>query len=361
MSQPVFTAPPPDLPQTVVPVMFSERSYLLIALAISGAFGLIALPTGLLPRSFTNLHEALLLCLNAVLIFQIQFWLHFWLRYHPSRVQHWFSAQPLWTDRTLRAGLTVGLVTGYSIGRYYLDSYFHIRLDNSSLLLVLILAQIVAIVGLSFQLGIELVERSRHLTLEVELLKREQLQARFESLKQQLSPHFLFNSLSTLSGLVHEEPDAAEQFIGEMAHVYRYLLQHGEQPAVPLRDELAFARSYTYLLQMRFGEGVRLEGDLPADVLDRQLPPLALQLLVENAVKHNALSHRQPLVIRIEFVAPATLRVCNPRRPRLTAGASNGTGLSNLTNRVRLLNQQKLLIEQTAEEFCVLVPLPPLA
>jgi hypothetical protein len=352
------TPPLPGTTQVEAPVMFSGRAYLLITLAISVAFGLIALPTGVLPRSFNDIDEALLLCLNAILIFQIQFWLHFLLRYQPSVVQRWFARRPLRTNRALRAGLTFLLVSCYSVVRYYLDIYLHIQLDHNPLFLVLTLAQVVTLVGLSCQLGIELVESSRYLTLENEALKREQLQARYDSLKQQLSPHFLFNSLSTLSGLIYDEPAAAEQFVDEMAQVYRYLLRHGEQLAVPLRDELAFVRSYTYLLQMRFGEGITLEIDLPEQVLDRLLPPLALQLLVENAVKHNTVSQRRPLVITIALATPDQLRVCNPRYPRLAPETSSGTGLRNLTNRIRLLNQQRLLVEQTHDEFCVSLPLP---
>jgi hypothetical protein len=355
----VSTPPRFSLPQTVVPVMFSGRAYLRIALAISVVFGLMALPTGVLPRSYATGGEAVLLCLNAILIFQVQFWLHYLLRYRRSEVQRWFARQPFRASWMLRAVLTTLLVTGYSLCRYSLDTYLHMRLEHTSLGLVLVLAQVVTVVGLACQLGIELVERSRYLTLEIEALKREQLQARYESLKQQLSPHFLFNSLSTLSGLIQEEPEAAGQFVEEMAKVYRYLLKHGEQTTVPLRDELSFVRSYTYLLQMRFGDGIALHIDLPEAVLGRLLPPLALQLLVENAVKHNTVSYHQPLVLHIDFVAPALLRVRNPRRPRLAPTASSGTGLSNLTNRIRLLNQQRLLIEQTPTEFCVLVPLPP--
>jgi sensor histidine kinase YesM len=364
MTQPVprtlssLATPRLGLPQLVVPVMFSERAYLLIALAISVVFGLIALPTGVLPRNYATIDEALLLCLNAILVFQIQFWLHFLLRYHPSAVQRWFARQTLLTDRVLRSVLTALLVTSYSIGRHYLDAYLGIRLDKPSLPLLLTLAQVITVVGLACQLGIELVERSRYLTLEVESLKREQLQARYDSLKEQLSPHFLFNSLSTLSGLIYDEPAAAEQFVSEMALVYRYLLRHSEQAAVPLREELAFVRSYTYLLQMRFGEGLRLCIDLPPQVLERPVPPLALQLLVENAVKHNTVSRHQPLAITICLASPDQLRVCNPRHPRLAPEVSTGTGLRNLTNRIRLLHQQRLLVEQTDQEFCVLLPLP---
>jgi sensor histidine kinase YesM len=352
-------APPRlGLPQMVVPVMFSQRAYLLIALAISLVFGLIALPTGVLPRTYATMGEALLLVGNAILIFEIQFWLHFLLRYHPSAVQRWFARQSLLTDRGLRALFTALLVSSYSVGRYYLDAYLGINLDQSSIALLLTLAQVVSVVGLSCQLGIELVERSRYLAMEIESLKREQLQARYDSLKQQLSPHFLFNSLSTLGGLIYDEPAAAERFVNEMAHVYRYLLRHGEQMAVPLHEELAFVNSYAYLLQMRFSEGLQVHVDLPPEVLDRKLPPLALQLLVENAVKHNTISHRQPLVITINLAGAEQLRVCNPRYPRLSPEATSGTGLSNLTNRIRLLHQQRLLVEQTDHEFCVLLPLP---
>ncbi|MBJ6145331.1 sensor histidine kinase [Hymenobacter sp. BT559] len=351
-------APRRGLPQLVVPVMLSQRAYLLIALAISLVFGMIALPTGVQPRSYATPGEALLLCLNAVLVFEIQFWLHFLLRYRPSAVQRWFARQSLLVDRGLRAALTALLVTGYSLGRHYLDARLGIAFNQPSLPLLLTLAQIVSVVGLSCQLGIELVERSRYLAQEVETLKREQLQARYESLKQQLSPHFLFNSLSTLSGLIYDEPAAAERFVNEMAQVYRYLLRHGEQMAVPLHEELAFVRSYAYLLQMRFGEGLEVHVDLPPEVLGRPLPPLALQLLVENAVKHNTVSRRQPLAISISLASADQLRVCNPRYPRLSPEASSGTGLSNLTTRIRLLHQQRLLVEQTDHEFCVFLPLP---
>lgn len=341
-----------------MPPLYSGRTYLLVTLSITLAFGLLLLPGSLLARPHTTVGQAVLFFLNPIILFELLFGLNYVLRYRDGRLQQWLGRQPArasWAGRFL---LTITLLSGYAVGRYYLDEWLGTHLDSAPLLVHIIQALLGSIIGFSFLLGIEQAASSRHLTLEIESLKRAQLQARYESLKQQLSPHFLFNSLSTLSGLVHEEPDAAERFIGEMARVYRYLLLHGEQPAVPLRAELAFARSYTYLLHTRFGEGLRLQVEVPDAILDRVLPPLALQLLVENAVKHNTLSYREPLVIRIDFVAPATLRVCNPRRPRLAAEASSGQGLRNLTNRVRLLNQQQLLLEQTAEVFCVLLPLP---
>jgi len=344
--------------KAVVPVMYSARTYLLITLAISLSFGVLALPSGLIPRKHVTVTDAVIICANTVLAFQIQFLLQYLLRYHPNPVQHWFSRQSRRVDRLLRAILTGLMVTSYFVIRRYIDPILGIALDDNSLLLIVSLAQLITAVGISCQLGVELSEQSRALILENEALRREQLQARYDSLKEQLSPHFLFNSLSTLSGLVYDEPAAAEQFIEEMAKVYRYLLQHGEQATVSLRDELGFVRSYTYLLQMRFGDGISIKMDLPPHVCDRLIPPLALQLLVENVVKHNVVDYLQPLVIHIEFVAPDILLVRNAYCPRLSSGGSNGVGLNNLANRIRLLTQQELLVEQTPTEFRVLVPLP---
>ncbi|MGI4867549.1 MAG: sensor histidine kinase [Janthinobacterium lividum] len=365
MNQPLgsATGSPPSLPkpgtaQEDAPVLFSRRTYLRITLAISVAFAMLLLPASILPRPHTTVGQALRLFVDAILLFEVQFVLNYWLRYRPNPVQRWFSRHSVWNDRLLRAVTTAVVFSGYILGRYYLDFYTGLRLSTNSLLSTMVVAQILAAVGLAFQFAIEQVESSRYLAFENESLKREQLQARFESLKQQLSPHFLFNSLSTLGELIYDDPVAAAQFVEEMAQVYRYLLRHGEQAAVPLREELCFLQSYAYLLEMRFGEGIQLVIDLPATIQERLVPPLALQLLLENAVKHNTVSRRQPLAIRVDFVAPATLRVRNTRRPRLTPERSSGVGLANLTNRVRLLNQQSLLVEQTASEFLVYLPLP---
>ncbi|GAB3638213.1 hypothetical protein GCM10027422_38030 [Hymenobacter arcticus] len=350
--------PRPGTAAAQAPVVFSRRTYLLITLAVSIAFGVLVLPSAILPRTHTNVGEVLLIFLNTVLIFEVQFGFHYLLRYSHNPVQRRLNRQSGRANRLLRLLFIVLGTSVYAMFRHYFDWRLGIRLDNNPPGVILAVVLIVTMVGASFQLAIEMVENSRYLALENELLKREQLQARYESLKQQLSPHFLFNSLSTLGELIHDEPDAAALFVEEMAQVYRYLLHHGEQAAVPLHEELRFVRSYMYLLQMRFGAGIQLHIDLPAAIQHRLVPPLALQLLLENAVKHNTVSRRQPLVIDLDFVAPATLRVRNTRSPRLTPEPSSGTGLRNLTNRVRLLNQQTLLVEPTAADFFVYLPLP---
>lgn len=284
---------------------------------------------------------------------------HLVLRYSRNSAQYWLDRQSPRFNSGFRVGLSVLVALTYMFGFYYYDNVIKgLYKPNDSVPSTLIVALLFALISTGLQLAIEATEQSRFLALENEMLKQEQLQARYEGLKHQLSPHFLFNSLSTLSGLIHDEPAAAGQFVEEMSSVYRYLLRYGERNAVPLREELAFLHSYVYLLKMRFGQGLELQLQLPENIYERLLPPLALQLLVENAVKHNALTRRQPLTITIEFQAPATLVVRNTHRPRLTPEPSSGVGLSNLTTRIWLLHRQELLVDNADGIFSVYVPLP---
>ncbi len=156
---------------------------------------------------------------------------------------------------------------------------------------------------------------------EAEQLKKENLQSQLDSLKAQINPHFLFNSLSTLSSLVQEDPKQAERFIEELASVYRYLLQTNDQPLITLEQELNFIRAYFHLLQMRFGRTIELDIAVDERYYEFLLPPLTLQLLVENAVKHNtALLHR-PLLIRMYTDEALNLFVLNNLQKRVLTGA----------------------------------------
>jgi two-component system LytT family sensor kinase len=287
----------------------------------------------------------------------VQMSANFFLRYGNNPLRRWLDYRPLWVNILLRVGAILAVSALVSIILYYVKQYANSR-SEQHLLSGLAGSQIFAFIILAVQVAIETLERSYFVSTENEHLKQEQLAARYEGLKQQLSPHFLFNSLSTLGNLIHEAPDAAEQFVEELAEVYRYSLQHGEKTAVPLSEEVAFLRSYFYLLRMRFGESLDLQINLPAAVLGRPIPPLALQLLAENAVKHNTFTRKLPLHIGIEFQAPATLLVRNTWQPRPAAAPSSGVGLSNLTNRLRLLHHQELLVEKLTDEFRVYVPLP---
>jgi two-component system LytT family sensor kinase len=191
-----------------------------------------------------------------------------------------------------------------------------------------------------------------------EQLETEKLQAQLAALKHQVNPHFLFNSLSILSSLVHVDADLSEQFIEQLALAYRYTLEQQAHDLVPLATEVEFIQAYTFLLKIRFESQMEVQLDIPAAELPRyQVAPLTLQLLVENAVKHNQMSDEQPLHVSIglegnDLVVRNTLR----RRPAAPA-TSTGVGLPNIVNRYRLLTPRPVHVAEAAGEFVVRIPL----
>jgi len=196
--------------------------------------------------------------------------------------------------------------------------------------------------------------------MRVERLERRRAEAELASLKAQVDPHFLFNSLNTLGHLITRDAARGRAFCDGLAEVYRYVLASRERDLVPLADELAFARTWERLLALRFGAGVALhvEPALEAAARDphRQVPPLALQTLLENAVKHNRLGDDAPLVVTMGMDADdGCVRVDNLVAPRLGSVASPGVGLANLDERCRLLTGRGLAIER-GNAFTVRVP-----
>ncbi|KAA9042095.1 hypothetical protein FW778_08780 [Ginsengibacter hankyongi] len=197
----------------------------------------------------------------------------------------------------------------------------------------------------------------RKIELENEVLKRENLNASYESLKQQVNPHFLFNCLNTLAFLTKRNPDQAIDFISELSSVYRYMLVHQDKKNVTLRDEIKFLKSYLYLLKIRFGEAIITEITLPEELLNYSMPSNTLQLLIENAVKHNALSIQKPLSISIYaennyLTVQNNLRSKNGQLP-----SSHLVGLNNISNRYLLLKGKDIIIKKTDEQFIVLLPI----
>ncbi len=192
---------------------------------------------------------------------------------------------------------------------------------------------------------------------EKEDLLRLNLLAQYDSLKQQVNPHFLFNSLNSLSALIASDPPKAEQFVEEMSGVYRYLLQSSRDELATLGAELEFVRSYLHLLKTRFGEALRVNVNVPAHYFDRQIPPLTLQLLIENAVKHNEVSAAHPLQLYLDIAPGERLRVANNLQPKTVSVPSEKIGLANIMAKYRLLHQPEVDVQNTGEDFIVLLPL----
>ncbi|MCI4666572.1 MAG: histidine kinase [Bacteroidia bacterium] len=204
---------------------------------------------------------------------------------------------------------------------------------------------------------------NQSLTVEKQMLELEAAQqekeiiiAQFETLKNQVNPHFLFNSLNVLSSLVHEDPDLAESFISKLTRIYRYVLDLKEETLVSLEKELNFANSYFFLQQIRFGNNLQLYIEVPEIKKQNMLPPLSLQLLMENAVKHNIISKDKPLKIEL-FLDGEELVVKNNFQVRTEKEHSTGIGLSNLRERYRLLTDRKPSFEREGESYVARIPL----
>lgn len=180
--------------------------------------------------------------------------------------------------------------------------------------------------------------------------------AQFESLKNQIDPHFLFNSLNVLSSLIEENPDAAQRFTTSLAKVYRYVLDQRNKELVPVEEELSFARTYMELLRMRFEDSITF--DLPASVADPEgkVVPLSLQLLLENAVKHNIVSEQRPLHIRI-FIEGNELVVENSLQKKEVLSERKGVGLRNIVERYAILTDRQMTIRETESQFMVRLPI----
>lgn len=192
---------------------------------------------------------------------------------------------------------------------------------------------------------------------EVETLSKARLQAQLDALRQQVNPHFLFNSLNSLISLIEEDPQQAGAFAEELSSVYRYLLRSNEASLVPLASELDFVQSYYHLLRTRHGDALTLVTHIQPGAETRQLPPLTLQLLIENAVKHNVILPDQPLTIALSTNEQQCLTVSNNLQRKPSRSLSNGVGLSNILTKYQMLNQPAPIIEDDGREFRVTLPL----
>ena len=193
-----------------------------------------------------------------------------------------------------------------------------------------------------------------------EQLTQAATQAQLDALAQQLDPHFLFNSLNTLAALIEPQNAPAQHYVEGLADVYRYVLLARERPTVPLAEELACVQTYVALQQVRFRDNVQVSYDFPTPTLARHVAPLSVQLLVENALKHNEASRARPLHLRL-VAAGDTLRVENTWQPRPAGLApGTGTGLANVRRRYALLGAARPVeVTQAGGIFTVTLPLLP--
>ncbi|WP_028522693.1 sensor histidine kinase [Runella limosa] len=200
-------------------------------------------------------------------------------------------------------------------------------------------------------------QQLENIQLKAERLEKENVKAQFNALKNQVSPHFLFNNFSILSSLVEIDSELAGKFLQQLSKAYRYILEQSDNERVSLKVELEFIETYLFLLKMRFDEKLNVKIDIPESVANRySIAPLTLQLLVENAVKHNRMSAEEPLLVSIHC-DETYLSVVNPIQPRPQSEPSTGLGLNNIVNRYKLLTSSPVLITQKDGVFRATIPL----
>lgn len=219
-----------------------------------------------------------------------------------------------------------------------------------------LIGSLASLVLLSIEIGSQFFRNWKKSLVEVEKYKTESAQAQLQNLKEQVSPHFLFNNLSVLSSLVYKDQDKAVDFINQLSKVYRYLLDSGKNELISLEEELTFINSYTYLLQIRFDKNLEFKIDISSSKRHLLLPPMALQLLIENAIKHNEISSDLPLKITIEAFDDI-LEVKNNLQPRSNKEESSNTGLNNIKQRYNYYTNREVEVIKNEKQFIVRIPL----
>lgn len=192
--------------------------------------------------------------------------------------------------------------------------------------------------------------------VEAEQLKKITAEAQFEALRNQINPHFLFNCFNVLSSLVYKDADTSAKFISQLSNVYRYLLYNQDKKVVTLKEELDFLDSYIFLIKIRFGENIAIRNEITSDTEKYYLPPVVMQMLIENAIKHNIVSKKSPLEISIQS-HNSSLIVTNNLQLKEIKEESTYIGLQNIQSRYLFLSDKPVKIEKTENRFSVTLPL----
>ncbi len=253
--------------------------------------------------------------------------------------------------------MTAILLTSLFKGYEFVD-FLGYRFNENGFVWALVSVSIINIfLALLFE-GISRYESWKQNLRETEQLQLAFRQSQLQGLRSQVNPHFLFNSLNSLSSLIADDETAAEKFLDEMSKVYRYMLRNDDDQLVTVKTELSFLHSYIYLLQARYGDGLEVIIEVPASQQEMLLPPLSLQVLVENAITQNSINKKNPLRIQINAVTGNRIVVKNILQPKLvTEGIDIETGLDNLIEKYRLLNQEAVTIEESEKERAITLPL----
>jgi len=253
---------------------------------------------------------------------------------------------------TVGFAITVGIII--TIFAHFVDPYEEglvpVLISNS---LIFSVVNIILMIALEAQVFFH---ESKESKLKAENLEQELSKIKLEVLKNQINPHFMFNSLNVLSGLIEDDVSKAQKFVDEFSLIYRYVLETIEKQVVTLNEEINFVRSYIFLQQMRYGDDLNISINIPAHLLNLFLPPLSLQIVLENAIKHNLISKSKPLKIDI-FSDQDTLFIKNNIQLKISRAYSSGLGQKNMLKRYSLISNKEPEFTVEADHYVVKLPL----
>lgn len=330
----------------------------LVFATIGGVGGAVLFGGG---RIFSSWQNATIAVIWSLLVWYTQWFGHGYIADYLDKIMPWHERpkKRLVYDFLLHmvyafiAITAVNLLMGWILYEVILERPFKVSRDDVVVTGLIAIGISLLISGIMTSIGFY--QHLRQSLAREERLKAELMTYRYESLRRQINPHFLFNSLNVLSDLVVEEPKHAVVFIRQLSDVYRYVLDSRERELVPFEEELELLQTYAALLETRFEKGFRLEVDVDPGA-DFWVVPMALQLLVENAVKHNVVSQREPLDVRVSRKGNGIL-VSNPLRPKSTLEESKGIGLDNLRKRFAFFSDEEIRIDASGDTFDVWFPL----
>ena len=326
-----------------------KASEFLLVVTLATAMGVLMCPDCLHNFSYAWKMEVIMLSI----------WLVMW--YGNGYVSHLIDRYITWLDNPAkRFGLGVAGTIAYSILAILLLAFlfeFIFAIDIGNRWQLVWLSSGISVVILLFMLAREFLYSWRDLALRAEKMRNEVLVSRYEVLKNQVNPHFMFNSLNALSTLVHEDQDLAVKYISQLSGVLRYVLQAGKKEVVTLAEEVNVLEAYVFLQKIRYDDNLMVELNLNEELDNFYVAPLVLQMLFENAIKHNEITRDNPLTIKL-FLNEGYLVVSNNWQPRETLMPdSTAVGLENIVDRYKLLVDKEVKIASSAGQFQVAIPL----
>lgn len=280
-------------------------------------------------------------------------------------LDHWVNKKLTWEQAffkrllTVLAGSMVLCVTFFFAVGSFFNAYIcpFPLLENANIFKIsLAIAINFSVMILTVEFAIQLFYKWKASLVEIEAYKAETAMAKLENLKSQINPHFLFNNMSVLTSLIYKDQDKAADFVQQMSKVYRYLLDNASRELVTLKEEMEFIESYVYLLQIRYSPNLLIDQHIEVGNLNKVLPPLSIQLLLENAIKHNEITTEKPLTISIH-TANDYLIVSNVKHKRISAEESSGTGLKNIRSRYAYFTDKAVEVIDIETKFIVKIPL----